>query len=72
MAEKTFEENLATLEKIVSELEKGDVPLEEALKQFKIGIKISQDLQKTLQNAETSLAKIVNEDGSISDFGDGE
>lgn len=72
MAEKTFEENLAILEKIVSELEKGDVPLEEALKQFEIGIKISQDLQKTLQNAETSLAKIVNEDGSISDFGDGE
>ncbi|KAA8433245.1 exodeoxyribonuclease VII small subunit [Weissella sagaensis] len=72
MADKTFEENLATLETIVSQLEKGDVPLEEALKQFETGIKISQDLQKTLQNAETSLAKIVNADGSMSDFNKGE
>jgi exodeoxyribonuclease VII small subunit len=48
------------------------VPLEEALKQFETGIKISQDLQKTLQNAETSLAKIVNADGSMSDFNKGE
>lgn len=72
MADKTFEEKLATLETIVSRLEKGDVPLEEALKQFETGIKISQDLQKTLQNAETSLAKIVNADGSMSDFNKGE
>ncbi|WP_062358787.1 exodeoxyribonuclease VII small subunit, partial [Weissella sp. DD23] len=47
MAEKTFEENLATLEKIVAQLEKGDVPLEEALKQFEVGVKLSQELQQT-------------------------
>lgn len=41
MAEKTFEENLATLEQIVAQLEKGDVPLEEALKQFEVGVKLS-------------------------------
>lgn len=68
MAEKTFEENLATLEQIVSRLEKGDVPLEEALKEFETGVKLSQELQKTLQTAEQSLAKIVNADGSTSDF----
>ncbi|SCB97084.1 exodeoxyribonuclease VII small subunit [Weissella bombi] len=72
MADKTFEENLATLETIVNQLEKGDVPLEEALKQFETGVKISQELQKTLQDAETSLAKIVNADGSMSDFSKGE
>lgn len=72
MADKTFEENLATLETIVNQLEKGDVPLEEALKQFEIGVKVSQKLQKTLQDAETSLAKIVNADGSMSDFSKGE
>ncbi|APS27081.1 exodeoxyribonuclease VII small subunit [Weissella cibaria] len=68
MAEKTFEENLATLEKIVAQLEKGDVPLEEALKQFEVGVKLSQELQQTLQTAEQSLAKIVNADGTTSDF----
>ncbi|ALI32886.1 exodeoxyribonuclease VII small subunit [Weissella cibaria] len=68
MAEKTFEENLATLEQIVAQLEKGDVPLEEALKQFEVGVKLSQELQQTLQTAEQSLAKIVNADGTTSDF----
>ena len=68
MAEKTFEENLATLEQIVAQLERGDVPLEEALKQFEVGVKLSQELQQTLQTAEQSLAKIVNADGTTSDF----
>ncbi|TVV27924.1 exodeoxyribonuclease VII small subunit [Weissella cibaria] len=68
MAEKTFEENLATLKQIVAQLEKGDVPLEEALKQFEVGVKLSQELQQTLQTAEQSLAKIVNADGTTSDF----
>lgn len=68
MAEKTFEENLATLEQIVTRLEKGDVPLEEALKEFETGVKLSQSLQKTLQNAEQSLAKIVHDDQTESDF----
>lgn len=68
MAEKTFEENLATLEQIVAQLEKGDVPLEEALKQFEVGVKLSQELQQTIQTAEQSLAKIVNADGTTSDF----
>lgn len=68
MAEKTFEENLVTLEQIVAQLEKGDVPLEEALKQFEVGVKLSQELQQTLQTAEQSLAKIVNADGTTSDF----
>ena len=68
MAEKTFEENLATLDKIVAQLKKGDVPLEEALKQFEVGVKLSQELQQTLQTAEQSLAKIVNADGTTSDF----
>lgn len=68
MAEKTFEENLATLEQIVAQLEKGDVPLEEALKQFEVGVKLSQELQQTLQTAEQSLAEIVNADGTTSDF----
>ena len=45
-----------------------DVPLEEALKQFEVGVKLSQELQQTLQTAEQSLAKIVNADGTTSDF----
>lgn len=66
--QKSFEENLAGLEQIVTQLEKGDVPLEEALKQFETGIQLSQSLQKTLETAEKSLAKIIENDGTVSDF----
>ena len=48
MAEPTFEEKLAQLENIVNQLEQGDVPLEKALDQFKAGVKLSQDLEKTV------------------------
>lgn len=63
-SEKTFDESLAELEKIVEKLEQGDVPLEEALDKFQEGITLSRDLKKTLQEAEETLAKIVAEDGS--------
>ncbi len=62
--EKTFDESLVELEKIVEQLERGDVPLEEALDKFQEGITLSRDLKKTLKEAEETLAKIVTEDGS--------
>lgn len=60
---KNFEENLSDLEAIVSQLERGDVPLEEALTQFQTGVKLSQELQKTLGEAEKTLTKMMNDDG---------
>lgn len=62
--DKTFDESLLELEKIVEQLEQGDVPLEEALDKFQEGITLSRDLKKTLKDAEETLAKIVTEDGS--------
>ncbi len=62
--EKTFDQSLADLEKIVAQLEQGDVPLEEALDKFQEGITISRELKKTLQNAEQTLAKVVTEEGT--------
>ncbi|MBM7544011.1 exodeoxyribonuclease VII small subunit [Weissella beninensis] len=61
MEEPTFEENLAQLEEIVKHLESGNVPLEEALEQFKVGVGLSNKLQKTLRNAENSLTKIIDD-----------
>lgn len=65
MAEKkvSFEENMAKLEQIVNELQNGDVPLEKALTEFQNGVKLSQEMQKTLENAENTLTKMVNPDG---------
>lgn len=62
--EKTFDESLIELEKIVEQLEQGDVPLEEALDKFQEGITLSRNLKKTLKEAEETLAKIITEDGS--------
>lgn len=61
--EKTFEENLVALEKIVRQLESGDVPLEEALQSFQTGIALTKELQGTLTKAEDTLTKIMTENG---------
>jgi exodeoxyribonuclease VII small subunit len=52
MAEKKFEAALARLEEIVKELETGDLPLEESLKLFEEGIKLSRLCNKRLEEAE--------------------
>ncbi|WP_353990396.1 exodeoxyribonuclease VII small subunit [Pediococcus argentinicus] len=65
---KTFEDNLKELEQIVNNLEKGDVPLEEALTEFQKGVQLSGELQDTLKNAEKTLTKVMDEDGKESDF----
>ena len=59
----SFESNLQKLEKIVSQLEGGNVPLAQALDQFKSGVKLSNQLQKTLTNAENTLTKMMTNDG---------
>ncbi|ELY5747317.1 exodeoxyribonuclease VII small subunit [Streptococcus iniae] len=60
---KTFEENLQELEAIVTQLENGDVPLEEAISQFQEGMLLSKNLQKTLQEAEKTMVKVMQADG---------
>ncbi|AZP05494.1 exodeoxyribonuclease VII small subunit [Jeotgalibaca ciconiae] len=64
----TFEEAMKKLEGIVSSLESGDVPLEDALKQFQEGMELSKHCQDTLNNAEKTLTKIISPDGSIQDY----
>jgi len=58
-----FEEAMQQLEEIVTNLERGDVPLEEALDQFQKGVGLSKFCKETLQNAEQTLTKIVDENG---------
>ncbi|HEO0550004.1 TPA: exodeoxyribonuclease VII small subunit [Streptococcus agalactiae] len=61
---KTFEENLHELETIVSRLETGDVALEDAIAEFQKGMLISKELQKTLKEAEETLVKVMQADGT--------
>lgn len=61
---KTFEENLRDLEAIVTKLETGDVALEDAIAEFQKGMALSKDLQKTLEDAEKTLVKVMQADGT--------
>lgn len=68
MSNTTFEQSLAELESIVTRLEQGDVPLEEALDAFQEGMKLSKQCKETLTKAEKTLAKIMNEANEEFDF----
>ncbi|MCZ6801821.1 MAG: exodeoxyribonuclease VII small subunit [Nitrospirae bacterium] len=61
MAVLKFEEALARLETIVSELEKGDLPLDDSLKIFEEGIKLSKNCLKMLDDAEKKIEIMVQE-----------
>ena len=66
--QKKFEENLAELEAIVQSLENGEIALEDAIAAFQNGMVLSQELQATLDKAEKTLVKVMQEDGTESDF----
>jgi exodeoxyribonuclease VII small subunit len=55
MAEIKFEEALKKLEKIVEDLEKGDLSLDEALKKYQEGIEISRLCAQRLENAKKKI-----------------
>lgn len=63
--ELNFEEAMAALEEIVSELEHGDVPLEQAIDLFQRGMKLSQLCGIKLEQVERKIEMIVEEDGEL-------
>jgi exodeoxyribonuclease VII small subunit len=64
--EKGFEDNLRRLEKIVDELEQGDVPLDDALKMYEEGIALSKACTEKLSQAELRIKKLSKDmDGAF-------
>ena len=59
-----FEEQLNEFQEIVNKLESGNVPLEDALNEFQAGVKLSRELEKKLNDAEQTVAKLVDKDGN--------
>ncbi len=58
-----FEQALAELEALVEKLESGDLPLEEALKQFERGIELTRVCQRSLKDAEIKVAQLLEKNG---------
>jgi exodeoxyribonuclease VII small subunit len=59
MGEANFEEAMKRIEKIVADLEKGDLPLEESLDRFEEAIKLARSCQEKLEKAEARISKLV-------------
>ncbi len=59
MAEMKFEEALKKLEKIVEDLEGGDLSLDEALKKYQEGIELSRLCNQRLDNAKKKIDLLV-------------
>ncbi len=61
MATVKFEEALARLEAIVAELERGELPLEDSMRIFEEGIKLSKVCLKMLEEAEHKVEILVKD-----------
>ena len=58
---KTFEASLEALERIVKELEQGDLPLEKSLELFEQGIGLSRQCQERLSQAERRIEVLLRD-----------
>ncbi|MEW5922045.1 MAG: exodeoxyribonuclease VII small subunit [Bacillota bacterium] len=63
----TFEEALERLEKIIADLEKGGLSLEESLDKFREGMELTRHCRKLLADAEYRIEMIL-QDGETSEF----
>lgn len=59
----SFEDSLAELEKLVEQLEQGDISLEESLKSFEKGVNLTRTCQKALQEAEQKVQILLETNG---------
>ncbi|MBW1821593.1 MAG: exodeoxyribonuclease VII small subunit [Deltaproteobacteria bacterium] len=68
MAKTTFEQSMRKLEKIVQELESGDLPLEEAMQKFEEGIKLSRLCSEKLDETEQKITLLMQDKrGNVSE-----
>ncbi|WP_158943174.1 exodeoxyribonuclease VII small subunit [Granulicella sp. S190] len=56
-----FEEHLKALETVVEKLERGDLSLEDSVRLFEDGIKLSNDCKKELEAAEGKIQVLVDQ-----------
>jgi exodeoxyribonuclease VII small subunit len=60
-----FETCLDELERVVKELEGGDLPLERSLALFEKGMALSETCRKQLEEAETRVEMLIRKEGKV-------
>lgn len=61
MAKENFETNLINLEKIILELEEGNLSLEDSLNRYKEGIELIKNCNIIIENAEKEVTKLAKD-----------
>jgi exodeoxyribonuclease VII small subunit len=59
VAEMSFEQAMAELERVVGQLERGDVPLEDSIRLYERGAELKARCETRLKEAEEKVAKIT-------------
>lgn len=67
MENMNFEKTMEKLEQIASELEKGDLNLEESLTKFEEGMKLSKKCNEIIENAEKKITILLQKDGELNE-----
>ena len=60
-----FEKSLKKLEKIVQELENGNLSLDDALKKYEEGIELTKSCSKKLKEAKTRVERLVKKEETL-------
>ena len=66
--ENNFEKNLEELEKIVKDLENGNVSIDDAIEKYTKAMMLAKKCSEKLKEANEKVSKILKEDGSFEDF----
>ncbi|MEC8147658.1 MAG: exodeoxyribonuclease VII small subunit [Pseudomonadota bacterium] len=67
-SKQNFETSLVKLEKIVDRLESEELGLEESLRLFEEGIKVSKKCEESLKNAEQKVRKLMKDGKTLTPF----
>lgn len=65
MSKENFEESMKKLEEIVTELENGNLNLDESVKKFEEGMKVAKQCNTILEGAEKKITILLEKDGEL-------
>ncbi len=63
-----FEESLEKLEQLVERMEEGELTLEESLKSFEDGMKLTRECQQALVQAEQKVKLLIEQNGQVTEM----
>ncbi len=66
--EQKFEEKMKELESIVSDLENGEIDLDESIEKYTKAMKLVKECDEKLKSIEEQVSKMVSEDDEVKDF----